>query len=166
MLQQLLREEFVRVHLEAPNREAALADLIAGIPSTYLSSRKKAPILELLLQRERFGTTAIGDGVALPHCLSAEVEEPLLLLGISRKGITYPSLDGQAVHFIVMTIFPERYAEHPERRHLLREAESVFKDRFLKERLKISETREEAYEIFLREAEHLVGDIQRVKTSA
>jgi mannitol/fructose-specific phosphotransferase system IIA component (Ntr-type) len=163
ILQRLLHEESVRIHLEAPNREAALAELIAGIPSKDVRSREKAQILELVLQRERFGTTAIGEGVALPHCIFAGIEEPLMLLGISRNGIGYPSLDGQPVHFIFMMVFPERYLGSPERHQILREAESVFKDRFLKERLKICDTREEAYEIFNREAEHLA--VQSIKSA-
>jgi nitrogen PTS system EIIA component len=167
MLQRLLHEESITVHLEAPNREAALAEMIAGISSKMIPSRKKAQILELILQRERFGTTAIGEGVALPHCMAEGVEEPILLLGISRKGITYPSLDGQAVHFIFMMVLPEKYLGRPERVELIREAEAVFKDRFLKERLKISDSREEAYEIFVREAEHLTvqGSDWRVRTA-
>lgn len=155
MLQRLLHEESVKVHLEAPNREAALAELIAGIPSKEMRSKEKAEILELILQRERFGTTAIGEGVALPHCISSGLQDPLILLGISRKGISYPALDGQPVHFIFLILFPEKYLGRPECHQLLREAEAVFKDRFLKERLKISDSREEAYEIFAREAEHL-----------
>ena len=141
--------------------------MIAGISSQVLPSRRKAQILELIIQRERFGTTAIGEGVALPHCVLEGVEAPILLLGISRKGIEYPALDGQPVHFIVMAIFPEKYRGLPERYQLLREAEGIFKDRFLKERLKICDSRQEAYEIFVREAEHLSLQPQwRVKTSA
>lgn len=164
MLQHLLLEESVKVHLEAPNREAALAELIAGISPKVLPARKKSQILELVLQRERFGTTAIGEGVALPHCAVEGVETPIFFLGISRKGIGYPSLDGQPVHVILMMIFPENYVGRPERFQLLREAEAIFKDRFLKERLKISESSEEAFEIFVREAEHLMS--QGVRTSA
>ena len=167
MLQRLLHEEFVKIHLEAPNREAALADMIAGIASKILPARKKAQILELILQRERFGTTATGEGVALPHCAHAGVEEPLLLLGVSRKGIDYHALDGQPVYFILMMVFPEKYLDSRQRYQLLREAESVFKDRFLRERLKICDSREEAREIFIREAEHLaLPSDSQVKTSA
>lgn len=167
MLQRLLHEGSVKVHLEAPNREAALAEMIAGIPSQSLLARKKAQILELILQRERFGTTATGEGVALPHCVFGGIEDPILLLGISREGIVYPALDGQPVYFILMMVFPEKYLGRPERYQFLGEAEALFKDRFLKERLKICDSRHEAYEIFVREAEHLADHPQwRVKTSA
>ena len=145
MLQRLLHEESVKIHLDAPNREAALAELIASIPSTTLSSRKKSQILELILQRERFGTTAIGEGAAMPHCVSSGFEDPIFLLGISRKGIHYPSLDGQPVHVIFMGIFPENYLAQPERLQILRETEIVLRDRYLKERLKSSHSPEQAY---------------------
>jgi mannitol/fructose-specific phosphotransferase system IIA component (Ntr-type) len=159
MLPSLLREDSILLHLEAPNREAALAELIASLPVASFPNRHKASLLEVVLQRELFGTTAVGDQIALPHCFSNEVSEMVISLGISRKGIAFPSLDGQPVHLVLLTIFPESYRGNRLKADFLKEAETIFRDRFLRERLKIAETVEEAYEIFIREAEHLTGVI-------
>ncbi len=167
MLPYSLHEESILIHLEAPNREAALAEVIAKLPSFAIAPRKKAEILELVLQREMFGTTAVGDSIALPHCFFMDVEQPVSVLAISRKGIQFPSLDGSLVHVVFLTIFPESYRGSTEKFNFLKEAEMIFRDRFLRERLKISETPEEAYEIFVREAEHITGTFQeKLKTSA
>ncbi len=158
MFQLLLREETIKIRLEAPNREALLAEMVAMLPQTILNSKQKSEALELLLQRERFGTTAIGEGVALPRCTLAGLKEPIACLAISQKGIQYPSLDGEPVHLAFLTIFPEGNAFDQQKRQVLQHAENILRDRFLKERLKISETPEEAYEIILRES-HVLMDI-------
>lgn len=167
MLPYSLHEESILIHLDAPNPEAALAEVIAKLPSFAIPCRKKADILELVLQREMFGTTAIGDSIALPHCFFLDIENPVSVLAISRKGIHFPSLDGQPVHLIFLTVFPESYRGSLEKQNLLKDAEMIFRDQFLRERLKISETPEEAYEIFVREAANLTGAYQvGLKTSA
>lgn len=156
MLPPLLHENYIILPLEAPNRETALVEMMAQLPSSEFPSKKKVQAIELILQRERFGTTASGDGVAFPHCAIAGIEEPLVALGISRKGIDYVALDGAPVYIVVMIIFPESYRGTQAYLDLLREAAMIFRDRFLRERLKITENREEAYEIFSREAGHLL----------
>lgn len=155
MFRHLLHENAVGIHLDVPSREAALVELLALLPSNKISPRSKGELLERLLQRERFGTTAIGEGVAFPHCVSSEIEAPLAALGISRKGIDYPSLDGDPVHIIFLTVFPETM-DSGEKVKILQDIEALIRDRFLMQRLKISETPEEAYEFLQRESAHLV----------
>ena len=104
--------------------------------------------------------------MAFPHCFVKFFQEPLICIGISRKGITFPSLDGQPVHLILMMIFPETYRQNGTRLTIMKEAGLIFRDRFLRERLKISETPEEAYEIFVREATHLMTLTENLKHTA
>ena len=155
MFRHLLHENAVGIHLDVPNREAALVELLALLPSNRISPRRKGELLESLLQRERFGTTAIGDGAAFPHCTSSEITAPLAALGISRKGIDYPSLDGDPVHVIFLTVFPEAM-DSGEKIKILQDIEGLIRDRFLMQRLKVSETPEEAYEFLQRESAQLV----------
>ena len=152
MWHQLLPEDSIFTHLEAPNAEAALAEMIARFHEPYFNARQKSSLLEFLLQRERFGTTALGDGIALPHCMFPQIQSSFACLGISRKGIPFPSLDGELVYLLFMTVFPEEGTAHAGRFMVLREAEMFLKDSFVRHRLKISESPEEAYEIILREA--------------
>lgn len=160
MWHQLLREDSIFLHLEAPNAEAALAEMIAMIRVPGFNARSKSRLLEFLLQRERFGTTAIGDGIALPHCVFPDRESSFACLGISRRGISFPSLDGDPVYLIYMMVFPEEGSAHAERFRILREAETFLKDSFVRQRLRISESPEEAYEIILRESSHFSGPLR------
>ncbi len=155
MWHHLLHENSIFLHLEAPNAEAALAEMIALLQEPGFHSKQKSRLLEFLLQRERFGTTALGDGIALPHCLFPEIESSFGCLGISRKGISFPSLGGEPVYALFMSVFPENGTAHAERFMILREAEIFLRDPFVRQRLKISESSQEAYELILRESAHL-----------
>ena len=156
MFQRLLREETIFVRLDAPNREAALAEMVALLPSWSLTPRQKSEVLDLLLQRERFGTTAVGEGVALPRCTMAALETPIIALGIHPRGVQYPSLDGEPVHLVLVSIFPESTVSDYDRQRVLHSAELILKDRFLKERLKLCQTPEEALEVIMRESNILL----------
>ncbi len=153
MFQQLLREETIRVSFEAPNREAALAEIVALLPADNgLNPKQKGALLELLLERERFGTTAIGDGLAMPHCILPGVSSPFAFLAVSRKGILFPSLDGGLVYLVFLLVLPETGHQGREQRNrILHDASTFFRDSFWRERLKICATPEEAYEIIMRE---------------
>ena len=160
MWHHLLREDSIFLHLDAPSAEAALTEMIAQLRLPGFNPKQKSRLLDFLIQRERFGTTAIGDGIALPHCLFPETESSFGCLGISRKGIPFPSLDGAPVYLLYMTVFPEQGPAHAERFMILREAEMFLKDSFLQQRLKISESPEEAYEIILRESSHMANPLR------
>ena len=87
----LLHEENIVIGLDASNCEGTLKKIVDALPAWNLQGIEKQKILELLILRERVGTTAIGHGIALPHCFSPEVLEPIMALGVSPDGIPYPS---------------------------------------------------------------------------
>lgn len=55
---------------------------------------------------EKAQSSAIGRGVAYPHCTSTEIDELICVFGISQKGVDYNAPDGQLCHFIVLTLSP------------------------------------------------------------
>lgn len=64
-------------------------------------------IVKMLEDREKLKTTGIGSGIAIPHCKSAEVDRVHVVIGISRTGIDFESLDGQPAHFFFLLVAPE-----------------------------------------------------------
>lgn len=131
-----LHEENIVLDLEDLSPREVMMQMVDRLPlrGTRDSARKK--IFAQLLIREEYGTTAVGDGVALPHCLSFEVSDPIVVLGISRSGISFPSLDGQPVHFIYMLILPEQQSSEKLKRKILQKIKWILQDRYLQERLK------------------------------
>lgn len=70
-------------------------------------------VLAALLAREKVLSTGIGNGIAVPHAISAEIPEPQVLLGISPDGAHYGSMDGEPVRvFFVLLSPPDRASHH------------------------------------------------------
>lgn len=145
MVHPLLREENIVAGLGALSREDALTKIVRALPDWSLGGIEKQKILELLFLREQVGTTAIGHGIALPHCFSSDVQEPILAFGVSPEGIPYPSLDGRPVHFIFVLILPQsEYAER-QKRQILQNIKWSLCDRTMRERLRAARTASEIH---------------------
>ncbi|MCE5272051.1 PTS sugar transporter subunit IIA [bacterium] len=61
-------------------------------------------LLASLMEREKIMTTGIGRGIAVPHAISAEVQEQLIVLGRAPQGVDYDSLDRAPVHFVFLLV--------------------------------------------------------------
>jgi len=68
-------------------------------------------IYRALLAREKLGSTAIGEGIAIPHCRINECSEAAGCLVTLREPIDYGSADGQDVDVIFVLLVPEEATE-------------------------------------------------------
>jgi PTS system nitrogen regulatory IIA component len=103
-LHNLLVKDMVIEELDSQDREGALKEMVSFLKKRKKISKEKE-LYGKLLQREKLGSTAIGEGVAIPHCKMKGVKNPILLLAISRKSIDFLSLDGNPsnVFFLVVS---------------------------------------------------------------
>jgi len=147
----LLREEHIIAGLEALNHEEALDKIINSLPSWGLNSIEKQSAIRLLCLRESIGTTAIGQGIALPHCFSPEVQEPVLAFGVSPQGIPFQSLDGRPVHFVFVLILPQNEGTELLKRQLLQNIKWLLCDRAMQERLKAATSASAIYRLIVPE---------------
>ena len=157
MVHPLLREENIYPGLDALNREDALKKIVNLLPDRTLPCIEKRKILELLLLREQIGTTAIGQGMALPHCFSPLVQKAVVAFGVSPGGIPYPSLDGRPVHFIFLLILPAGEAAERQKRQILQNIKWILCDRYLQERLKAAHTGSEIHQLIVPTAQQVVA---------
>jgi PTS system nitrogen regulatory IIA component len=102
-LHSLLSEDLIIPDLKSAARDEALKEIVKFLKSGARISRDK-DLYDKLIQREKLGSTAIGDGVAIPHCKLKGVKSPLLVLGISRQGVDFDSLDGKPSHLIFLVV--------------------------------------------------------------
>lgn len=109
-LQSLLAEELVLVDLKEADRDGVLREMV-----DHLSSRGVAPagpdLLARLIDREKLGTTSIGDGVAIPHAKIDGISGPVLLVGLSRRGVKFDGVDDKPCHLFFLALSP---SERPE----------------------------------------------------
>ena len=114
---------------------AELVDLLINAGSLDKKHRKK--ILEVLMAREALGSTAIGQGIAIPHGKCDCIKKLVGCLGVSKQGIQFDSLDGEPAYIFFLLIAPVDSAG-PHLKALAR-ISRLLKDKYIRENLKTAE---------------------------
>ena len=114
--------------LKVNSKKQAIQELAAK--AAKLTGQNERAIFETLLQREKLGSTGIGDGIAIPHGKLPKLEKLVGLFARLERGIDFESLDGQPVDLIFLLLAPEGAgADHLKAlarvARLLREADVV-----------------------------------------
>lgn len=102
----LLQPEDIIPALSAETKEEVL-DELAGKVAERHPGLNRGELLKVLLERERLGSTGIGDGIAIPHGKLKRLEQPVLLFGRSLKGVDFNALDGRKANLFFLFIAPE-----------------------------------------------------------
>ncbi|MBN1850221.1 MAG: PTS sugar transporter subunit IIA [Deltaproteobacteria bacterium] len=108
-LADLLGEDNIIPDLKARDKVKALEELSEAVIANRPSIDKDS-LVRVLLDRERLGSTGIGDGVAIPHGKYHGITQPIISFGRSRKGLDFESMDGQPVHLFFLLVAPENSA--------------------------------------------------------
>ncbi len=101
----LLDEGLVLPRLAARDRAGVLTEMAARLESR--TPGLDGTLLERLLKREELGTTAIGKGVAVPHCRAKGIKSPALALGLSVDGVPFAAVDGKPSCVFFVLVSPE-----------------------------------------------------------
>jgi PTS system nitrogen regulatory IIA component len=104
-LHPLLREDLVLAPLKGRGRDDVIREMAEHLQSRA-DAAPGADIATKLLEREGLGTTAIGGGVAIPHCKVGGLKAPVLALGVSREGVAFESPDGKSTHVVFLVVSP------------------------------------------------------------
>jgi len=101
----LLHPDSVLVPLQAADCDAAIA-LLVDVLRLPGGPADRAPLKAAMLAREAAGSTAIGNGVAIPHARSPNISAPLLAAGLSAQPIDFRSADGKPVTLVFLLAVP------------------------------------------------------------
>lgn len=117
--------------LESEEREEVLKEMVGFLKKRNRIMKEKN-LYEKLIQRERLGSTAIGEGVAIPHCKMKGIKDPVVMLAVSTKGVNFHSLDGKPSHlFFLVASSPDSPSLNLQIlaaiAHLVRKANSLLK---------------------------------------
>jgi len=140
--------ETITVDLKAQDKKSAINELAEMLHKTK-KTKKVAEVVEAVLEREKLGSTGIGQGVAIPHGKTNAVSEQIGVLGISQKGVDFHSLDGEPVYLIFLLVGPAEIAGQ----HLkaLARISRLFKDKFFRQALREAKSTEEIVKIIQQE---------------
>lgn len=98
-------------NLKISSKKQALQEL-AGFAAKRLG-RDEREIFDVLLQRERLGTTGLGHGVAIPHGKLSGLEKITGIFARLAKPVDFDSLDDHPVDLVFVLLVPEGAgAEH------------------------------------------------------
>jgi PTS system fructose-specific IIC component/PTS system nitrogen regulatory IIA component len=110
ILHEVLLPEYIKVDLEAEDKDEAFEELVDYFCQA-VKSNAHDEILKAIVTREAKMSTGIHKGVAVPHGKTKAVKTMQGVLGISKKGIQYDSLDGKPVYLLFMIISPMEDSE-------------------------------------------------------
>ncbi|MBU2053864.1 MAG: PTS sugar transporter subunit IIA [Proteobacteria bacterium] len=103
---EILKKEFILEELKATSKREVLVELAGAFAKGKLEFDSDA-MLHVLLEREKLGSTGIGDGIAIPHGKLAGLEEMVVAFGRSREGVDFEAMDGKPAHLFFLLMAPE-----------------------------------------------------------
>jgi PTS system fructose-specific IIC component len=102
-----LTKECCVMDMKASTKEAAIREL-AGVLKTQGKVIDEEDFVKHVMEREKLGSTGIGNSVAIPHCPTKSVNGVVMAFGRSKQGVDFQSFDGREVnHIFLMGTNPE-----------------------------------------------------------
>ncbi len=101
----LVAPEAIIPALKVNGKKQALQELAAR--AAELTGLNERTIFEVLLQREKLGTTAVGYGIAIPHGKLANLDKIFGLFARLDRPVDFEALDGQPVDLVFLLLAPE-----------------------------------------------------------
>lgn len=123
--------------IKSAKKEDVIQELVDGLINAQdIEKRCRSKLIEALMAREALGSTAIGQGVAIPHAKSECVSKLLAAFGLSRKGVDFDSLDGEPAYIFFLLVAPQDSAG-PHLKALAR-ISRLLKDKYFRDSLRAS----------------------------
>jgi len=150
-IMEFLCPEAIVIDLKATDKKAAIKELVDSLAKTN-KIKDSNEITKTILEREKLGSTGIGQGVALPHGKTDAVKEQIGVIGISSNGVEFNSLDGELVYLIFLLVGPlDAAGQHLK---ALARITRLFKDKFFRQALRDAKTVKDVVGIIEKEDEY------------
>jgi PTS system nitrogen regulatory IIA component len=104
-LDDLVAHDAIIPALKVNNKKQALQELSAR--AAVLTGQNERGIYEILLQREKLGSTGVGNGIAIPHGKLPKLGKLFGLFARLDRPIDFEALDGQPVDLVFLLLAPE-----------------------------------------------------------
>ncbi|MFA9497947.1 MAG: PTS sugar transporter subunit IIA [Deltaproteobacteria bacterium] len=145
----VLLKEAILSDLKANDKKGVLEELVT--PVARIADINHDYLVKVLMERERLGSTGIGEGIGIPHGKVKGLESLVLGFGLSKKGVDFDSMDGQPAHIFFLLLTPENSTGLHLK--LLARISRILKNDPFKQRLLHATNRDEIYSIIEEEEE-------------
>ena len=130
----------------ATSKKRAL-EILSHYLAASQTSLNEVDIFDKLLERERLGSTGLGESVAIPHCRMAEASQAMIALVTLDQGIDFDARDGKPVDLLFALIVPEDCTETHLK--LLAAAAEMFSDADFCKSLRTCDSSEALYQLLI-----------------
>jgi len=139
-----LREDFIIEELESSNKQEVLEEISRNIQKRKQRYHPTA-MVKVLMEREKLGSTGIGDHIAIPHGKLNGLDDLIVTFGRSNRGIDFDAIDGKPVNLFFLLMAPEQSTGQ----HLkaLARISRMLKDLHFRKSLMEAKSRDELYQI-------------------
>ncbi len=149
-----LNKDSILEELTSETKEGVLRELVSLLAKNgKIKDEKKA--LEVLFEREKLGSTGIGEGIAIPHGKLSDLENIVCAFGRSKKGVDFESIDGAPVHLVFLLLAPENSTT--EHLKALASLSRLLKDPHFRKNLLEAPDKEALYRIIVEQEEATEG---------
>jgi len=134
-IKDFLAERAITPDIKSSKKEEVIKELVdALIGAEQIDKRHRNKVIDSLLARESLGSTAIGQGVAIPHAKCECVTKLVASFGLSKKGVDFDSLDGEPAYIFFLLLAPQDSAG-PHLKALAR-ISRLLKDKYFRDSLR------------------------------
>lgn len=134
-IMEFLSKKAIIPEIKSTKKEEVIKELVdALVNAGEIEKASHNRLVEALMERESLGSTAIGQGIAMPHAKCGYVNKLVGAFGLSKKGVDFDSLDGEPVYIFFLLVAPQDSAG-PHLKALAR-ISRLFKDKYFRDNLR------------------------------
>ena len=147
-----LSKKAILMDIKSSKKEDVIKELVdALVNAGEIEKRHRNKLIDALMVREALGSTAIGQGIAIPHAKCDCVDNLVAAFGLSKKGIDFDSLDGELAYIFFLLVAPQDSAG-PHLKALAR-ISRLLKDKYFRDTLRGCEDEKSVIKVIAQEDE-------------
>ncbi|MCM8789952.1 MAG: PTS sugar transporter subunit IIA [Candidatus Omnitrophica bacterium] len=147
-----LSKKAIITDIKSTKKADIIKELVdALINAGEIEKRHRNKLIDALMARETLGSTAIGQGIAIPHAKSDCVNKLIAAFALSKKGVDFDSLDGEPIYIFFLLFAPQDSAG-PHLKALAR-ISRLLKDKYFRDTLRACEDEKSIIKVISEEDE-------------
>lgn len=148
-LSDIFTADAIKLDMDATDKETVLRELALLLQKAHptLSQEK---VLDVLLAREKLGSTAIGEGVAIPHGKMEGLSQVIGAFARSRRGIDFTAYDEKKTQLFFILLAPEGQRGVSDHLKILAKISRLLRNDEFREKLQTLDDVQELYQLLVR----------------
>jgi len=140
-----LKIDCIKIPLNSMKKKEIIKELLTLISEVY-EEIDEEDAFKSVIEREKIETTAIGNGVAIPHARKKNITKVYFAFGITKKGADFNAIDEKPVNLVFLILCPEKKANIQI--SLLARLSRILHDKKLRKKLSNCKTGQSVIDLF------------------